>query len=183
MDSYLLAYRELSKFFQDLGTVFGFINSDVASKLAIMEEYRANQEVCAHYAKLRVMMAYERKSGAIENQRKPSGSRTLLRLHRALEFIAALFQNLSSANDDTKMGGLAQECYERTLAKHHPWLIRKGAVLALYSLPTCKQIFEKAHTSEKAQLRPLMMAVAEDAQRVYNFAQGVYEENNMLDLP
>lgn len=49
-------------------------------------------------------------------------------------------RNLSSANDDTKMGGLAQECYERTLAKHHPWLIRKGAVLALYSLPTCKQV-------------------------------------------
>lgn len=80
------------RFFHDLGTVFGFINSDLDSKIAIMEEYRANPKVAKHYEGLCSMIAFEKSSKAIEDQSKPSGSRTLLRLHRALEFVARLFQ-------------------------------------------------------------------------------------------
>lgn len=183
IDPYLAAFKELQKFFHDLGTVFGFINSDLDSKIVIMEEYRANPKVAKHYEGLCSMIAFEKSSKAIEDQNKPSGSRTLLRLHRALEFIARLFQRLSTANDDMGMGGLAQESYEETLARHHPWLIRKGATWALLALPTLRKAFSKARTEEKDQLRTLMQTVSDNAYRVFQFTEAVYKKHGLLDLP
>ncbi|XP_065282095.2 ceramide-1-phosphate transfer protein isoform X1 [Dermacentor albipictus] len=230
MDSYILAYRELSKFFQDLGSLFGFINSDVKSKLDILEDYRKLDDIGDNYETLNTMIEYEKSAGTIEDTKKPSGSRTLLRLHRALEFIAALFKwhvsgavtaaslspsedcvrsmvqsmrrtslfpssriklsqavavlrTISSANDDASVGKMAQESYDRTLAKHHPWLIRKGASLAMLTLPKVDEIFAKALPDEKNDLRQLVSSVSEEAYKVYNFTQTVYEQKNLLNLP
>lgn len=183
MDSYIVAYRELSKFFQDLGSLFGFINSDVKSKLDILEAYRKSDDVGGNYETLNTMIEYEKDAGTIADTKKPSGSRTLLRLHRALEFIAALFKALSGANDDASVGKMAQESYDKTLAKHHPWLIRKGASLAMLTLPKVEEIFAKALPDEKKDLRQLVTSVSEEAYKVYNFTQSIYEQNNLLDLP
>ncbi|XP_077534190.1 ceramide-1-phosphate transfer protein [Haemaphysalis longicornis] len=183
MDSYLAAYKELCKFFQGLGSVFGFINSDVKSKIEILEEYRRSDDVGDSYATLNSMIEYEKEAGTIADEKKPSGSRTLLRLHRALEFIAKLFRSLTSANDDTSVGKLAKASYDETLSKHHPWLIRKGAAIAMLTLPSVKQLFAKALPEEKEDLRSLLESLADEAERVYNFTQSVYEENNILELP
>ncbi|CAN7984807.1 unnamed protein product [Ixodes hexagonus] len=183
IDPYLVAFKELRKFFNDLGTVFSFINSDLDSKIAIMEEYRANPRVALHYEGLCSMIAFEKGSGAIENQNKPSGARTLLRLHRALEFVAQLFQRLSTANEDAAMGSIAQQSYEETLARHHPWLIRKAAMWALLALPTCKQAFVKARPDERDHLQTLAQAISNNAYRVFNFTEAVYQKHGFLDLP
>ncbi|KAH8038832.1 hypothetical protein HPB51_003335 [Rhipicephalus microplus] len=103
MDSYIAAYRELSKFFEGLGSLFGFINSDVKSKLDILDDYRKSDDVGDNYETLNSMIEYEKEEGIIADEKKPSGSRTLLRLHRALEFIAALFKAISTANDDASV--------------------------------------------------------------------------------
>ncbi|EEC08716.1 conserved hypothetical protein [Ixodes scapularis] len=94
-----------------------------------------------------------------------------------------LQKRLSTANDDTGMGGLAQESYEETLARHHPWLIRKGATWALLALPTLGKAFAKARTDEKDQLRTLMQAVSDNAYRVFHFAEAIYKKHGLLDLP
>lgn len=183
MDSYIAAYRELSKFFEGLGSLFGFINSDVKSKLDILDDYRKSDDVGDNYETLNSMIEYEKEEGIIADEKKPSGSRTLLRLHRALEFIAALFKAISTANDDASVGKMAKESYDQTLAKYHPWLIRKGASVAMLTLPKVQDIFAKALPEEKKDLRQLVTGVSEEATKVYNFTQSVYEENDILDLP
>ncbi|KAK8785596.1 hypothetical protein V5799_008039 [Amblyomma americanum] len=154
MDAYITAYRELSKFFDDLGSLFGFINSDVKSKLDILEEYRQSPDTADNYETLNTMIEYEKQTEIIANEKKPSGSRTLLRLHRALEFVASLFKAISTANDDASVGKLAQESYDQTLAKHHPWLIRKGASIAMLTLPKIQEVgtFFSLHLNFSFQL-------------------------------
>lgn len=183
IDPYLAAYKELNKFFQGLGSIFNFISSDVSTKIAIMDAYRADASVARNYADLQSMVDFERETGALGNTSKPSGSRTLLRLHWALEFISHFFKALSTASDSTRIGTLAQDSYQKTLAKHHPWYIRQGASLALITLPTCKQMFSKAHPDEKDRMPELLRSVAEEVQRVFDFTEEVYAENNLLELP
>lgn len=73
MDSYLAAYKELCKFFQGLGSVFGFINSDVKSKIEILEEYRRSDDVGDSYATLNSMIEYEKEAGTIADEKKTFG--------------------------------------------------------------------------------------------------------------
>lgn len=66
-----------------MGTVFGFVSSDVRSKIEILEEHRKkdNAEKFESFAK---MMEYEKSSSLLDKKDYVSGSRTLLRLHRGL---------------------------------------------------------------------------------------------------
>lgn len=71
------------------------------------------------------MISYEIRTGAISIRQPPSGCRTWLRLHRALQFVTMFFYRLASVDFKEKMTSLAQDCYEQTLAKYHGYLIRK----------------------------------------------------------
>lgn len=66
-----------------MGTVFGFVSSDVRSKIEILEAHRQkdNAEQFESFAK---MMEYEKSSSLLDKKDYVSGSRTLLRLHRGL---------------------------------------------------------------------------------------------------
>ena len=54
----------------------------------------------------------------------PSGSRTLLRLHRALEYIAEFLASLEALEDETYLGQVSKDAYEKTLMKYHPWIVQ-----------------------------------------------------------
>lgn len=66
----------------------------------------------------------------------PSGSRTLLRLHRALEYIIAFLHKLDDIQDPDLCSVISVEAYEATLMKYHPWVVQvhKNAVLDSASL-------------------------------------------------
>lgn len=66
-----------------MGTVFGFVSSDVTSKIQILEAHRQkdNAEQFESFAK---MLEYEKSSSLLDKKDYLSGSRTLLRLHRGL---------------------------------------------------------------------------------------------------
>jgi hypothetical protein len=67
-----------------MGSIFGFVCSDVKSKVEILEEFRANQEVAEKFESVKVMMMYEKDKELLQKKDYVSGSRTLLRLHRGL---------------------------------------------------------------------------------------------------
>lgn len=67
-----------------MGSIFGFVCSDVRSKVEILEEFRANQEVAEKFESVKRMMLYEREKELLHKKDYVSGSRTLLRLHRGL---------------------------------------------------------------------------------------------------
>jgi hypothetical protein len=66
-----------------LGTVFGFVGSDVKDKVEVLHSFR-NGPNRAHYETVQKMIAFEKETGYIKKNKQGSGSRTLLRLHRSL---------------------------------------------------------------------------------------------------
>ena len=71
------------RFFCMLGTVFGFVGSDVKAKVEILQEYREGPNK-HNYETVEKMLHFEKSTGIMESNRLSSGSRTFLRLHRAL---------------------------------------------------------------------------------------------------
>ena len=54
----------------------------------------------------------------------PSGSRTPLRLPRALEYIIAFLHKLDDIQDTDLCSVISVEAYEATLMKYHPWVVQ-----------------------------------------------------------
>lgn len=69
-----------------MGTVFGFVSSDVKSKIEILEEFR-KKENYEKFVTFNSMLNYEKTTGLLNKSDYVSGSRTLLRLHRGLGLI------------------------------------------------------------------------------------------------
>lgn len=187
MSQYLIGFKELYRFFLLLGSVFGFVASDVISKVNILEDYRESQN-SSQYETLQSMIEYETSNGITADTSRPSGSRTLLRLHRSLKFIMYFMRDLSSAKKDAKSSTIAQKCYTDTLSVHHPWLIRKGAMLAMYTLPAKQQFIERVaggpcDDDTVKMYDKLMSDIAEICNKVYRETQRLYETNNLLELP
>lgn len=137
----------------------------------------------------------------------PSGSRTLLRLHRALEYIIAFLHKLDDIQDADLCSVISVEAYEATLMKYHPWVVQvwmieklhklctnnefmvfqKAAKLAMKLLPTKGGLTLKVHPegSEEGIKRTLenfpkavaAMRAAYDALHVH------YEEKDLLNIP
>ena len=66
-----------------LGTVFGFVGSDVKSKVQILQGYRSG-DARNDYETVEAMLEHEVSSGFISTNKDTNGARTLLRLHRSL---------------------------------------------------------------------------------------------------
>lgn len=71
------------RFFQLMGTVFGFVSSDVKSKIEILEELRKKENE-DKFETISSMVEFEKSTGLLNKNDYVSGSRTLLRLHRGL---------------------------------------------------------------------------------------------------
>jgi len=56
--SYVKGYREVYKFLNLLGTVFGWVGSDVWAKIVQLEKYLAGEEK-EHYQNIKAMIDYE----------------------------------------------------------------------------------------------------------------------------
>ncbi|PNF32371.1 Ceramide-1-phosphate transfer protein [Cryptotermes secundus] len=183
MDSYLLAYKELYIFFQLMGKVFAFVASDVKSKIEILEELRQGENG-EHFSTLKKMIRYESENGLLNKSGYTSGSRTLLRLHRGLDFIKLFLQKVSELQDEDKTCGVCQEAYNSTLANFHPWIIRKGATVAMYALPSREGLLQKVCGPDEVQdaidILPKMLQVTGDA---YDRTQKHYTENDLHGLP
>ncbi len=52
-----------------------------------------------------------------------------------MEFVVAFIQDIHDSKETDKMAPVAAKAYDDTLARFHPWLIRKGAHIAFHALP------------------------------------------------
>lgn len=67
-----------------MGTVFGFVSSDVKAKIDILEMLRHKHDDGTNFESFSSMLEFEKSSGLLNKSDYVSGSRTLLRLHRGL---------------------------------------------------------------------------------------------------
>jgi len=187
MDQYVIAYKELSRFFRLLGSAFGFVAQDVDDKIGILEKHRAS-DLSEHYSTIDGMLKYETDSGLADSGHSPaggklpSGARTLLRLHRALEFVILFLAKVKDAPEDSGTSGIARECYDASLAKYHPWLIRKGANMAMYLLPSRKTLVSSMCKSTVEEATALVAEVIKSGQTIFDKTQTFYSERSLLEL-
>lgn len=157
------------RFFQLMGSVFGFVSSDLKQKIEILIELMSKDD--QNYTTVKSMIEYEKESKILEKGEHTNGARTLLRLHRGLgiyivwsflcmnkpsvfhittpcelsDFIREFLRQLGDLSDSDKTSSCCQDAYNKTLAKHHPWVIRKAAIVAMYTMPTRELLLKKVN--------------------------------------
>ena len=184
LKEYILAYEEINKFLGLLGNIFYFVISDVNEKINILNKYLEKEP--DHYATLNTFLKYEQehnkfKQSSHDLKHHPSGARTLLRLHRALIFVYKLLERLSNADPKQKSSHIGIETYEQTLAKHHPWLIRKAANLGMHGLPRRDVLI--GHMIRTETDKKMFPEFIQTVEKAYNITQSFYEKYEILDLP
>ncbi|CAL8126914.1 unnamed protein product [Orchesella dallaii] len=185
MDEYIKIFQQLYKFFCMLGTVFGFIGSDVKSKIEILQGHR-NGENTTHYETVEKMITFEKTTDYIHSNKETSGSRTFLRLHRSLIFVSMFLGKMDSIGDQDGISRICKDAYAQTLAKFHPWLIQKGAGIAMLGLPTKKDLILKVSTNgpvESNEVGPLMQDVIRRTHQIYDQCEELYTKHDLHSLP
>ncbi|KAG5306431.1 CPTP protein, partial [Acromyrmex insinuator] len=181
LKAYLEAYNELYKFFQLMGSVFSFVSSDLKQKIEILTELKSKD--AQNYMTVKSMIEYERENKLLEKTDFVNGARTLLRLHRGLDFIREFLQQLGDLADVEKTTSCCQDAYNKTLAKHHPWMIRKAAIVAMYTMPSREILFKKVcgeNVQRNIDVLPKMLEVTAD---VFNRTDSIYETYQLHALP
>jgi hypothetical protein len=151
--------------------------------LTILEEFRANQEVGPKFVTVMSMIDYERSAELLQKKDYVSGCRTLLRLHRGLDFTRDFLRRMSQLKADEKTSEACKISYQETLAPYHTFLIRKGAQVAMaMGLPTRDDLLTKVckDVEKSIELLPEMLKYTDD---VYGRIQVLYEKNDLLALP
>ncbi|KAI5096161.1 ceramide-1-phosphate transfer protein-like [Silurus meridionalis] len=206
LEPYLLCWEELIKFMEALGPLVGFFTYKVQEKITLIRQL-AEEDFAKHrlltpplnnstllthnppgpaYHSVRSMLDTELRMGMISfNRQTPSGSRTLLRLHRSLLWLQLLLMKLWMEPGPVRrnLGEVCEEAYSESLAPYHPWLLQRVARLAFKAMPEHSVLLSMVcvNTHEEAEpiIRIIVTAIGELRRRTHN----ELEKRNMLELP
>ena len=172
------------RFFKLTGRLFGFVAKDLEWKISVIQKRVADKDCGCHYTTVNTMVQYELNNvpGLHKGQRF-SGSRTLLRLHWALEFILEFMSRISQSTDHDKTSHIASEVYHQTLSNHHPWLTRKMAAIAMYFLPTRKDLISAMCKQDYHTVLELLGKVVQAGNETYQRVDRILAENKLLNIP
>lgn len=155
-----------------MGSVFGFVSSDLKQKIDLLQELLNKDQ--DNYNTIKSMIQHEKENNLLEKKDFVSGVRTFLRLHRGLgiffiylinynslfiylfiflelinifiaDFISEFLKQIGELSDSEKTSTCCQNAYNKTLAQHHPWVVRKAAIVAMYTMPTRGNLFKKVY--------------------------------------
>ncbi|XP_030218061.1 glycolipid transfer protein domain-containing protein 2 isoform X1 [Gadus morhua] len=213
LQPYLSSWDELVRFMEALGPMVGLISNEIETKttlirqlaLAVEEgpeaELRPDHPPARFagtsgaddrgaYRSVRSMIQVELQSGLVDfHQTSDSGCRTLLRLHRALDWLRLFLEKLAETPASGTSGRLrspselCREAYQSTLAHHHTWFVRRAAELAFIALPERGFFYRLVCVQNQEELSRLLLRVVAAIAQVYDRTQGILEDNLMLDLP
>jgi len=187
LSHYIVGYEELYKFLNLLGTVFGWVSTDVDAKLDVLRDHRKS-DAKDNYQDVRTMLKYEVDNKLIKHKARDSktGARNLLRLHRALEYIVAFLEEVPNLETSDKCCTISQNAYKATLQKFHPWVVQKAALLAMNLLPTKAGLIEKICGDDEVKIAravEALPAAVKAMQATYKKTEEVYLEFELLNLP
>ncbi|XP_044750252.1 ceramide-1-phosphate transfer protein [Coccinella septempunctata] len=184
LELYLKSFDELNKFFCLLGTIFGFVKSELAGKMSILRDFLSKPDEAHHFSTVLKMVEYEKEHNLLEKDDYVSGSRTLLRLHRSLEFIQAFLKSINDLKENESTSGPCVKAYDDTLGHHHSFLVRTGAKIAMYTLPTKHQLLSNVCGNEEniKKAEEILPETLEITSEIYNRIQKIYEDRDLLSL-
>lgn len=97
-------------------------------------------------------------------------------------FIREFLSKLYEIESHEKTSGICKLAYNDTLANHHPWIIRKGALVAMYALPTREQLLNKVCEDVERSLS-VLPDVLEISKIVYDRTEQIYSDFDLHALP
>uniref|UniRef100_A0A8C1KEA6 Glycolipid transfer protein domain containing 2 n=1 Tax=Cyprinus carpio TaxID=7962 RepID=A0A8C1KEA6_CYPCA len=198
---YLASWDELIKFLEALGPMVGLISQEIESKTDIIRDLAQNAEKEAEkrmkdkqrillfgYTSIRSMIKWELENGLVDfHKQTNSGCRTLLRLHRALlwlqNFLQELGKDASEGEHLRRPSDLCKETYQRTLAHHHNWWVRKAAELAFLAMPERPYFYQLVCVETQSEAAVVLNRVVRAIGEVYERNEVALQEHGMLDLP
>ncbi|GJQ70061.1 hypothetical protein Trydic_g22541 [Trypoxylus dichotomus] len=184
LNDYLSSYQELNKFFNLMGAVFGFVSKDLQSKIDILSDLQKQNS--NNFDTAKKMIEYEKNCNLLHKNGYTSGSRTLLRLHRGLDFIRLFLKSVGELKNHETTANVCREAYNITLAKYHPFLIRKGAQIAMYTMPTRQELLKKVCGNDDEYIEStinILPKTLEVTAVVYERIENLYSFYNLHDLP
>lgn len=194
------------RFMEALGPLLGFFTYKVQEKITLIRQLAkddsgkhrlltlpptnspllTNNPHSHTYYSVCSMLDTELQLGVVSfNRQTPSGSRTLLRLHRSLLWLQLLLMKLwpESGHVRRSLGEVCEEAYSEALAPYHPWLLQRVARLAFKAMPEHTVLLSMVcvNTHEEAEpiIRTIITAISEVRRRTHN----ELEKRNMLYLP
>ncbi|VDN44609.1 unnamed protein product [Gongylonema pulchrum] len=82
---------------------------------------------------------------------------------------------------------MCQTSYERTLSKHHSWIVRKCVGVAIQLFVTRDYLLNAIRNEKEAvnedKIREAIARLVAVMENVYTRVQRIYESRNILDLP
>jgi hypothetical protein len=101
-------------------------------------------------------------------------------------FVSGFLKRIHDSGDDEPLRKHGREAYEATLAKYHPWLVRKAVHVAVYALPTRKNLLNiiAGDTRERHEhCIQLATPVVARLEEIFDKVEKLYGENKLLELP
>ncbi|KAM8927998.1 ceramide-1-phosphate transfer protein [Pelodytes ibericus] len=186
VEHYLNGWQGLVRFMNTLGTMFSFVSKDAVAKIKIMENYLKGDNG-ERYRTFQSMVEFELSNDFVDLTKRSShpdsGCRTILRLHRALRWLQLFLEKLRTSSEDSKTSTLCSEAYDASLARYHPWIIRKASSVAFLALPTRNTFFEVMNVGTAEEVVDMLGEALPYVSKVYDFTQELYSQHNLLDLP
>lgn len=186
LEHYVAGWRGLIKFLNTLGNVFGFISKDAVTKIQILVNL-LNGKNGSHYVTIQSMIKYELENQLVDltkrGNNQESGCRTLLRLHRALRWLELFLDLLRTSSEDCKTSVMCADAYNESLAKYHPWVVRKAAGMAFCLLPGRQAFFEVMNVGTPEQVVAMLGEAIPLITEVYQITNDLYAQHNLLNLP
>ncbi|XP_033231005.1 ceramide-1-phosphate transfer protein isoform X2 [Belonocnema kinseyi] len=174
-----MTYETMKKLL--MGSVFGFVSSDLKQKIDLLQELlNKDQE---NYNTIKSMIQHEKENNLLEKKDFASGVRTFLRLHRGLDFISEFLKQIGELTDSEKTSTCCQNAYNKTLAQHHPWVVRKAAIVAMYTMPTRGNLFKKVCGNQVERNLEVLPKMLEVTTIVFKRTHSLYEIHELHALP
>lgn len=98
------------------------------------------------------------------------------------DFIREFLRGLGELQPTDKTHVCCQTAYNQTLAMHHPWLVRKGAVMAMYTMPTRDALLGRVCVDVAAAIQCLPQML-EATRQVYERTHQLYTVHDLHTLP
>ncbi|OQS02997.1 hypothetical protein THRCLA_04683 [Thraustotheca clavata] len=120
---------------------------------------------------------------SVGGKKNPSVSRGVLRLLWFLDFVEATLRLCFIESDVDEMGSSMAKAYETTLGARHPWLIRKGVMSALGSVPKRSIILKDiANGKPEAEAVGILQESQELMKQMIDQVRKILTEHELLDL-
>lgn len=186
------------RFMEALGPLVGFFTHKVEEKITLIRQLSLEESAVVtteddqhvapppHHAyhSVRSMLEAELQRGVVSFDRQtPSGSRTLLRLHRSLLWLQLLLEKLATEREGRSMGELCRDAYLEVLAPHHPWLVQRAAELVFRTMPDRKVFLQLVCVQTQEEAEPVMRVIIAAIREIHQRTERELEIRNMLDLP